>query len=85
MQNVITQVVERHLLQGLKGIYGWRQVYRMSNETVLAIAAESKETRDARVELKSKLLAIEESRDILANLARVELGFGIIADTARHA
>ncbi|MCJ1260508.1 hypothetical protein MMC22_000369 [Lobaria immixta] len=67
--NVITQVVERHLLQGLHNIFSWVKINRMKDETVVAIAAEDKVTRDKRMVLKAKKVAIEEARDICANLA----------------
>jgi uncharacterized protein YutE (UPF0331/DUF86 family) len=66
---VITQVVERHLLQGLHNIFNWVEINRMKDETVVAIAAENKVTRDKRMALKAKKVAIEEARDICANLA----------------
>lgn len=41
----------------------------MSNEAVEAIAAENKETRNRRLVLKSQKKAIEEAKDVCANLA----------------
>ena len=41
----------------------------MSNQTIEAIAAENKETRDRRQTLKAQKKAIEEAKDICANLA----------------
>ena len=41
----------------------------MKDETVVAIAAENKATRDKRMTLKARKVAIEEARDICANLA----------------
>ncbi|KAE8448873.1 hypothetical protein EG329_008875 [Mollisiaceae sp. DMI_Dod_QoI] len=69
IMNVITQVVERHLLQGLDQVFNSVKVWRMKNEHVEAIAAENKETRDKRLTLKAKKKAIEEARDLCANLA----------------
>ncbi|OLN96231.1 Interferon-induced GTP-binding protein Mx1 [Colletotrichum chlorophyti] len=69
IRNTITQVVERHLLQGMYGIFNSVEILGMPNETVEAIAAENKETRDRRMTLKSQKVAIEEARDICANLA----------------
>jgi hypothetical protein len=66
---VITQVVERHLLQGLLSIFSWVKINRMTDGTVVAIAAENKATRDKRMGLKARKVAIEEARDICANLA----------------
>ncbi|KAF4636651.1 hypothetical protein G7Y89_g1436 [Cudoniella acicularis] len=45
------------------------QVWRMKNEDVEAIASENKEARDKRMTLKTKKKAIEEARDLCANLA----------------
>lgn len=69
IRNVITQVVERHLLQGLYHIFSSVKANRLSDETVEAIAAENKATRDKRTALKDKKAAIEEARDICASLA----------------
>lgn len=66
---MITQVVERHLLQGLHNVFNWVKINRMKDETVVAIAAENKVTRDKRMALKAKKVTIEEARDICANLA----------------
>lgn len=66
---MITQVVERHLLQGLHSIFSWVKINGMKDGTVVAIAAENKVTRDKRMALKAKKVAIEEARDICANLA----------------
>jgi hypothetical protein len=41
----------------------------MTDGTVVAIAAENKATRDKRMGLKARKVAIEEARDICANLA----------------
>ena len=69
ISNVITQVIERHLLQGLLNIFSWVKINRMTEETVIAIAAENEETRNKRLELKAKLKSIEEARDICTSLA----------------
>jgi GTPase SAR1 family protein len=69
IRNTITQVVERHLLQGMYGIFNSVAIMSMSNEVVEAIAAENKETRDRRQTLKVQKKAIEEAKDICATLA----------------
>ncbi|KAK1689617.1 dynamin family protein [Colletotrichum godetiae] len=69
IRNTITQVVERHLLQGMYSIFNSVEILGMPSETVEAIAAENKETRDRRMTLKTQKTAIEEARDICASLA----------------
>ncbi|EON97122.1 putative interferon-induced gtp-binding protein mx protein [Phaeoacremonium minimum UCRPA7] len=69
IRNIITQVVERHLLQGMYGVFNSVEILGMTNETVEAIAAENKQTRDKRMTLKAQKKAIEEAKDICANLA----------------
>ena len=66
---MITQVVERHLLQSLDELFSTVKVLKMEEETVLAIAAEDTATRNKRLALKEKLKSIEEAHDICANLA----------------
>ncbi|KXX82184.1 Interferon-induced GTP-binding protein Mx [Madurella mycetomatis] len=69
IRNVITQVVERHLLQGMYSIFNSVEVLGLSNEVIEAIAAENKETRDRRQTLKVQKKAIEEAKEICASLA----------------
>ncbi|KAK3335857.1 P-loop containing nucleoside triphosphate hydrolase protein [Cercophora scortea] len=69
IRNVITQVVERHLLQGMYSLFNSVEILSMSDEIVEAIAAENKETRDRRQALKVQKKAIEEAKDICASLA----------------
>ncbi|KAL7786875.1 P-loop containing nucleoside triphosphate hydrolase protein [Trichoderma afarasin] len=68
-RNTITQVVERHLLLRMLGLFNPIEILRMQNATVEAIAAENKETRDRRTALKARKAAIEEARSICASLA----------------
>ncbi|KAM0249515.1 hypothetical protein ACHAQJ_009021 [Trichoderma viride] len=68
-RNTITQVVERHLLLRMLGLFNPIEILRMQNATVEAIAAENKETRDRRTALKARKVAIEEARSICASLA----------------
>ncbi|KAL2757303.1 hypothetical protein ACRALDRAFT_1060712 [Sodiomyces alcalophilus JCM 7366] len=76
IRNTITQVVERHLLQGMYSIFNSVAIMALANETVEAIAAENKETRERRLALKNQKEAIEAARDICASLAmRKELRY----------
>lgn len=68
-RNVITQVVERHLLLGMLRLFNPVEILRMPNSTIESIAAENKETRDRRMTLKQQKKAIEEARNICASLA----------------
>jgi GTPase SAR1 family protein len=69
IRNIITQVVERHLLQGMYSIFNSVEVLGLSNEVIEAIAAENKETRDRRQTLGVQKKAIEEAKEICASLA----------------
>ena len=66
---MITQVIERHLLQGLYGIFGSVKIYNLKDIQIERIAAENKATRDKRLALKEKKVAIEEAGDICAKLS----------------
>ncbi|KAK7421243.1 hypothetical protein QQX98_002375 [Neonectria punicea] len=68
-RNVITQVVERHLLLGMLRLFNPIEILRMRDATIEAIAAENKETRDRRKTLQVQKKAIEEARSICASLA----------------
>ncbi|TLS27122.1 hypothetical protein PpBr36_04965 [Pyricularia pennisetigena] len=69
IRNVITQVVERHLLGGMYTLFNAIEVLNMDNETVEAIAAENRETRDRRQTLKQQKKAIEEAKSLCSSLA----------------
>ncbi|RGP76964.1 hypothetical protein FLONG3_4902 [Fusarium longipes] len=68
-RNVITQVVERHLLLGMLRLFNPIEILRMQDSTIEAIAAENKETRDRRKTLQAQKKAIEEAKTICASLA----------------
>ncbi|CAJ0549743.1 Ff.00g033560.m01.CDS01 [Fusarium sp. VM40] len=68
-RNVITQIVERHLLLGMLRLFNPIEILRMQDATIEAIAAENKETRDRRKTLQLQKKAIEEARSICASLA----------------
>ncbi|EGX96166.1 GTP-binding protein [Cordyceps militaris CM01] len=68
-RNIITQVVERHLLLGMLRLFNPVEILRMPNSTIESIVAENKETRDRRLMLKEQKKAIEEARNICASLA----------------
>lgn len=83
IRNVITQVVERHLLGGMYTLFNAVEVLSMQNETVEAIAAENRETRDRRQTLKQQKKAIEEAKSLCSALAmRKELR--VYADEERE-
>jgi GTPase SAR1 family protein len=69
IRNTIVQVIERHLLQGMYNIFESLHVLKMTEDTILAIAAENKQTRERRMFLKGRKRAIEEAKDICAGLA----------------
>ena len=68
-RNVITQVVERHLLLGMLRLFNPVEILRLPDVTIEAIASENKETKERRVALKKQKKAIEEARGICASLA----------------
>lgn len=69
IRNVIMQVVERHLLQGMYSIFESVKCLAMTVDTIEAIAAENKETREKRIKLKQRKKAIEDAKDVCAGLA----------------
>lgn len=69
IRNVIMQVIERHLLQGMYSVFESVKCLSMTTEVVEAIAAENRETRERRILLKRKKRAIEEAKDVCAGLA----------------
>lgn len=69
IRNVIMQVVERHLLLGMYSIFESVKCLSMSVDTIEAIAAENKETRERRLLLKQRKRAIEDAKDVCTGLA----------------
>ncbi|KAJ6445123.1 CoA-transferase family III [Purpureocillium lavendulum] len=85
-RNVITQVVERHLLLGMLRLFNPVEILRMPDKTIESIAAENKETRERRAALKAQKKAIEEARSICASLAmRSDLRSSYADDTDEYA
>lgn len=56
-------------MQGLRGIFSWLTFSKMKDETIVAIAAENKATREKRLILKAKKVAIAGALDFCVNLA----------------
>ena len=69
ISNVITQVVERHMLQGLVSVFSWVNISRMDEAFFEAITEEDKATRERRRTLEAKKTAIDEAADLCAALA----------------
>ncbi|ROV92992.1 hypothetical protein VMCG_09029 [Cytospora schulzeri] len=69
IRNIIVQVIERHLLQGMYNVFESLHVLKMQEDTILAIAAENRETRERRVLLKARKRAIEDAKGVAAGLA----------------
>lgn len=69
IRNVIMQVVERHLLQGMYGVFESVKCLSMTPDAVEAIAAENRATRERRVKLKERKRAVEAAKDVCAGLA----------------
>ncbi|PHH62678.1 hypothetical protein CDD81_6824 [Ophiocordyceps australis] len=68
-RNVVTQVVERHLMLGMVRLFNPVEILRMPDAAIEGIAAEDKGTRERRIALKKQRAAIEEARSICASLA----------------
>jgi len=69
ISNIITQVVERHLLQELYNIFDPVKVDEMEDQKIEDIAAEDIEIRERRMMLKERKKAIEESLEACVNIA----------------
>jgi GTPase SAR1 family protein len=69
IRNVVTQVIERHLLLGMLRLFNPVQILGMPNEIIEAIAAENRQMRERRQALKAQRQAIQEAKAICANLA----------------
>ncbi|KAH8908577.1 dynamin family protein [Coniochaeta sp. PMI_546] len=68
IRNVIYQVIERHLLMGIRQMFESVGVHNMTDETIVAITADDNATRDARNNLKMRMEKIQEARDICAEI-----------------
>ncbi|OIW30107.1 dynamin family protein [Coniochaeta ligniaria NRRL 30616] len=68
IRNVIYQVVERHLLMGIRQMFESVGVHNMADETIVAITADDAATREARNNLKMRKEKIQEAREICAEI-----------------
>ncbi|PHH82661.1 hypothetical protein CDD82_5201 [Ophiocordyceps australis] len=83
-RNVVTQVVERHLMLGMVRLFNPVEILRMPDAAIQGIAAEDKGTRDRRAALKKQRAAIEEARSICASLAMRSDLRSVIDDDQDH-
>jgi hypothetical protein len=68
INNVITQIIERQLLQGLIKTFSALRFYDMSDQKVEDIAAEDSQTRERRLNLRQRKAAIETSLEAFADI-----------------
>lgn len=61
VDNICRQVIERHLMNGLTNVFDPLSVGQLSEDELMAIAAETQEVRDRRNELGALRQALEES------------------------
>jgi hypothetical protein len=61
IDNICRQVIERHLLAGLVKVFDPVFVGQLSDEELLAIAAETSQVRDRRNDLQGLRKTLEES------------------------
>lgn len=59
MSNVIVQVVERHLVDDLAGIFDYTRVHDMEDEKIEEIFEEDEHIRDSRARLKAERASLE--------------------------
>ncbi|KAI1743085.1 interferon-induced GTP-binding protein Mx [Xylaria scruposa] len=64
LANVTTQVVERHIIRGLDGIFSPMRIAELSDDTIKAIVAESEFIMKQRDVLEDKVRKLEEGREI---------------------
>ncbi|KAE9982197.1 hypothetical protein EG328_011109 [Venturia inaequalis] len=69
--NIVTQVIERHIVRGLEGIFSPVVVDQLSDEDIKGIAAEPTAIKDSRIYLEDRLEKLEKGRKILRQVMRV--------------
>jgi len=70
VRNATVQVIERGFMRGLPGIFAPSKVYRLGNEAIRAIAADTPETRERRRQLKQQVEALQDSVSELRGIGR---------------
>lgn len=65
MDNVCRQVIERHLLRNLPGVFGPERVAGYSDEDLQRIAGERPQRTERRKELQAMLVNLDEALEVL--------------------
>lgn len=68
MANITTQVIERHVIRGLEGIFSPVVVNSLSNAEVEAIASEPASTSRQRGFLEERIAKLEAGYEILRGI-----------------
>ncbi|KKO99694.1 hypothetical protein THAR02_08202 [Trichoderma harzianum] len=63
VSNIIVQVAERHLINGLDFIFDITELHQMDNTTITHIAAEDPETRTKRDRLGQKVIGLRKAQE----------------------
>jgi hypothetical protein len=66
--NITTQVIERHILQGLETIFSPVVVAAMTDSELEAIASEPDVTKRQRAFLQDRIRILEEGQEIFQNM-----------------
>jgi hypothetical protein len=68
INNVISQIVERHMVQGIITLFKASKFSRMSDKQIEDIALEDSKTRERRLVLKRRRQDIEDSLYAMSNV-----------------
>jgi hypothetical protein len=69
--NIVTQVIERHIVRGLEDIFSPVVVNALSEEDVVGIASEPAQGKRHRAFLKDRKVKLENGRKILRRVMKV--------------
>ncbi len=69
VSNVIVQVVERHLIDGLDKLFDTTEFAKMDKDEVAAIVEEDEDTRSRRAFLDQKVAGLRRAHDVSLRVA----------------
>jgi hypothetical protein len=63
ISNVVVQVAERHLIDGLRTVFDTAELIQMDKRTVTSLAAEDEHNRTKRDDLERKVTGLKKAHD----------------------
>ncbi|PON24652.1 dynamin family protein [Trichoderma gamsii] len=73
ISNVIVQVAERHLIDGLRTVFDISELIQMDDQTLTSLAAEDEHNKTKREDLERKVTGLKKARDDCLAITRANI------------